>query len=433
MSFEVTLTYSDEAGRERTVPVTSQYFTIGRNPENNLSIPLSNLSRQHAMLERFENFVQITDCGSQNGTTVNGVPVMGAVELHPGDIINLGGACSLVVGVRAAVTRSVSSPASQQLASVAQPAASYQNAPTLNAPPDALPLSASSGPAWRPGLPLVAAVAGVIFVLLMAMIVVMMLPSNGGKKGPGPKRTPVEVNENITLIPDSTPLPTQENTTTTISPNEPNIGLNPTPGGQTVAGNVGLDKIESAAVQVIGRITTDSKSYSFQDKALRDIAQKIESYRASSATVASALVSLRRGGPALAASARHEGISQPYLIFYAGLAQSDGGRSGRDPLATAQSMLPDLISLRALFGDDADSSLLVIAAYPEGPGSKKSHPLIARLPRVTDKPSQRNVWYLYERHAISDGAYDLVIRFLALGIIAQNPKQYGVQAEPLAF
>jgi hypothetical protein len=280
----------------------------------------------------------------------------------------------------------------------------------------------------------VAVIAGVIFVLLMAMIVVMMLPSGGGKKGPGPKRTPVaEVNENIALIPDSTPLPTQENTTTTISSSEPNIGPNPTPGGQPIASNVSLDKIEGAAVQVMGRITTDSKNYTFQEKALRDIAQKIESYRASSATVASALASLRRGGPALAASARHEGISQPYLILYAGLAQSDGGRSGRDPLATAQSMLPDLISLRALFGDDADSSLLVIAAYPEGPGSKKSHPLIARLPRVTDKPSQRNVWYLYERHAISDSAYDLVIRFLALGIIAQNPKQYGVQAEPLAF
>ncbi|MEJ7617384.1 MAG: hypothetical protein WKF30_10590 [Pyrinomonadaceae bacterium] len=95
------------------------------------------------------------------------------------------------------------------------------------------------------------------------------------------------------------------------------------------------------------RISTDSKDYSFSEKAVRDIAQKIDTYRASSALVREALISLQKGGLSIATAARNEGIA-PYFVLYAALAQTDGGRASRDALATAQVMLPDLIALRTL-------------------------------------------------------------------------------------
>ena len=64
----------------------------------------------------------------------------------------------------------------------------------------------------------------------------------------------------------------------------------------------------------------------------------------------------------------------------------------------------------------------------------ESHPLLARLRRLANNPvKERNVWFLHERGGIDAASYDLVIRFLALGVIAQNPRQYGVSTEPLTF
>lgn len=423
MPSAITLTFTDETGRTREIKVGARYFTIGRNPENNLTISDANLSRQHALIECFDNFAQITDCGSQNGTAVNGVTIAGAIELRDGDIITLGGSVDLTVGVRTIIaTQSI--PASSVVS---------QNAPAVAI--SASQSSASSSARWWLSVPFLAAMGGAILVLsLVTIVLIVALSNHRGDKGKkrGVRIDVAQIEETpddqtaITPSIEETVPPTNENPTTNAQDS-----LNPTP----VARNAEAEQIEDAAIEVMRRISTDPKDYSFPEKALHDIAQKIETYRASASQLRDALATLQRGGAPLAAAARREGISQPYFVFYAALAQTDGGRNAaaRDPVATAQAMLPDLIALRVLFGDDADSSLLVIAAYPEGPGSKKSHPLLARLPRLTDKPSQRNVWYLAERRGMSDQAYDLVIRFLALGIIAQNPKRYGVTAEPLAF
>jgi hypothetical protein len=45
----------------------------------------------------------------------------------------------------------------------------------------------------------------------------------------------------------------------------------------------------------------------------------------------------------------------------------------------------------------------------------------------------RTIWYLKKQGKISDGEYDMAVRFLAVGTIAQNPKDFGVNAEPLSF
>src|SRR5258708_1321765 len=90
MPREIALTVIDQDGRERRVSVESRRFTIGRQSDNDLVIEDGSLSRRHALIESFGDFVQISDCGSQNGTSVNGHPITGTVELEDGDIITLG-------------------------------------------------------------------------------------------------------------------------------------------------------------------------------------------------------------------------------------------------------------------------------------------------------------------------------------------------------
>jgi len=47
--------------------------------------------------------------------------------------------------------------------------------------------------------------------------------------------------------------------------------------------------------------------------------------------------------------------------------------------------------------------------------------------------TQRNIWYLNERGGLEADAYDFVLSFLALAVIAQEPGQFGIAANPLVF
>ncbi|HVF90418.1 MAG TPA: hypothetical protein VNH22_10150, partial [Blastocatellia bacterium] len=113
---------------------------------------------------------------------------------------------------------------------------------------------------------------------------------------------------------------------------------------------------------------------------------------------------------------------------------TDGGRKSAEPSATALAIMPELLSLKATFGTEmADKSLILVAAYRMGGGTRKSHPLLATMRRLVNNPLRdRNVWYLHERGGLDADVYNFVLSFIALGIIAQNPSQYGIAASPLA-
>jgi hypothetical protein len=89
---------------------------------------------------------------------------------------------------------------------------------------------------------------------------------------------------------------------------------------------------------------------------------------------------------------------------------------------------------KTLGSSGADSSLILLAAYSEGAGSKRSHPLLTRIRKLVRSPlAERNVWFLHDNGVIDDRAYDLVINFLACGIIAQDPGRFGLEIDPLSF
>src|SRR6266496_2816056 len=58
--------------------------TIGRDPTNQIPLPHSSVSREHAQIICDAEGVSVRDLGSRNGVLVNGVPRKKAV-LQPGD------------------------------------------------------------------------------------------------------------------------------------------------------------------------------------------------------------------------------------------------------------------------------------------------------------------------------------------------------------
>ena len=94
---ELWLKFKNENGDEQRVLVARRNFVIGRHSENDLSIPNSRLSRQHVKIETFAEVFIVSDCGSSNGTLLNGADLHDPVALKNGDILNLGGGLEIEI------------------------------------------------------------------------------------------------------------------------------------------------------------------------------------------------------------------------------------------------------------------------------------------------------------------------------------------------
>ncbi|HEX7158020.1 MAG TPA: SpoIIE family protein phosphatase [Edaphobacter sp.] len=78
-----------EGEHSRTISVDEFPFTIGRQPDSNLFLPNTQVSRQHAVLLRDDDGYVLQDLGSRHGTLINGVRHETA-RLQSGDRIQLG-------------------------------------------------------------------------------------------------------------------------------------------------------------------------------------------------------------------------------------------------------------------------------------------------------------------------------------------------------
>jgi hypothetical protein len=75
----------------RRIVMDADGLTIGRQPDNDVTIAHSSVSRHHARIAPVEGGYWIVDLGSRNGTLVNGVPVGGTPrQLANGDRIGIG-------------------------------------------------------------------------------------------------------------------------------------------------------------------------------------------------------------------------------------------------------------------------------------------------------------------------------------------------------
>jgi hypothetical protein len=401
MSSEVTLIFTDEHGHERQAIVNANPFTIGRQDGNELVIRDSSLSRRHALITSFNGIAQLSDCGSQNGTYLNGQRLTGAATLKHGDLIAIGQDCKIRVQV---VT-----PSAPQTAVTAPPAPvptthpAPQSVSTDNAP------SNLNLPKLSPALIAVIATIGIV-VIAGALIGLLAWQKS---KSPVAENLEVVVDPPITIASSDSPVPT-------------NSPVNDTPTAPPAN-----DEFEKSLVQAIRYISNDN-DYPFPPAALAEIKRKAEQF--ATPMLANSLRSMASRGDATINDIKAQGIKKPALPVFLALAETNGGQSG-DPLAVARQMVPEIQFLRGHFGSEfSDPTLMLVAAHKIPGGNKKSHPLLEPLRRLVKNPqTDRNVWFLRDKGALSDAAYDFVLRFLAYAAIAQNPRQFKLDAPALVF
>lgn len=74
----------------KVIPVTSAEFVIGRDPQCQLRPASPAISKQHCALTVRDAKAYIRDCGSTNGTFINGEQVAGEQEVQSGDRLRVG-------------------------------------------------------------------------------------------------------------------------------------------------------------------------------------------------------------------------------------------------------------------------------------------------------------------------------------------------------
>ncbi len=79
--------FTDDSRRLRRVPLLSLPFSVGRRPDQDLTLDSSMVSSRHAEIRRRRDHLEIIDLGSTNGTLLNGEAVAEATALNEGDIV----------------------------------------------------------------------------------------------------------------------------------------------------------------------------------------------------------------------------------------------------------------------------------------------------------------------------------------------------------
>jgi hypothetical protein len=410
---QVTLIYRDDEGREARAAVLAPRFQIGRGADNDLVVADTNLSRRHATVERVGGSVFISDCGSQNGTTVNGEPVAGSFELRDRDVITLANVRRFEVRIDGAGDAS----------SQSQPPSTERG---------------RGKPAWLNPVVIAPALAVLLLLVLgLALLTLKRPDKSAGDAGEGDLGERARAQRGASKNEES-PAPRE-----TAGPRSSTGGDASAVAGEAAtpsrAAASDSDDLTRDIKRAMSRISNDNAPY-ISPQGIKDVTAKVRQYRGSSA-LRDRLRSMQRACGDVSALARNDNLN-PTLVMYAAVAESEPG--GGDPSAVARQMLPKLLTLSATFGaSGANSSLLLIAAYPYpfdpqiGSRERRAHPLAMKLvqyggSRSTEETSiARTVWYLHEKDAVTPEAYDLVVRLLAVGVVAENPARFGVDSPPL--
>ena len=88
--------------RDMKFEVTRDMAFVGRDPECDIAVNDTKVSRQHAILELADGTWVIRDLGSANGTYVNGRKISKPMPLKLGDQVRVGRSLLLVGGEQAA-------------------------------------------------------------------------------------------------------------------------------------------------------------------------------------------------------------------------------------------------------------------------------------------------------------------------------------------
>src|SRR5258705_2578902 len=146
----------------KEIQVDSKRFSIGRTDENDLVLDDSSLSRRHALIENYDGIYNLSDCGSSNGTLINGRTINSATVLSDWDVLTFGGVGDILVRIKDDAQPSDKDPNESVVASAPYSAA----ASTRNTVPRAPTADPS---AWLT-IPVIAVAAAVLILLAAGLI-----------------------------------------------------------------------------------------------------------------------------------------------------------------------------------------------------------------------------------------------------------------------
>ena len=109
-----------------------------------------------------------------------------------------------------------------------------------------------------------------------------------------------------------------------------------------------------------------------------------------------------------------------------------------DVLQAAQSMADVFAKLETQIGNElSDDSLLMVAAFDQGAAGDfmKMRNMLQDLATKFPESSRsiRTIWFLHKNGKITDAEFDFALRFVAVGTISQNPKDFSVNCEALSL
>jgi pSer/pThr/pTyr-binding forkhead associated (FHA) protein len=424
---EVFLKFIDETGEPQEISVDSDKFSIGRSPDNELAISNNSLSRNHILIERFADVFIVSDCGSSNGSKLNGDYLYEPTALSNGDKLNLGDSLDIDIKIIS------------QSYEVAEVKPETKN--IVEKSPSVSVKSTEPKSSFSPMIFIIAPllflviflIAGVSFIFLRSKPdVVENRDIYINSDNPAEKE-----NKDDDPVDDPTPKPT-----TKIESNSANSTETPRPSKSpdeievTATPKISneLEKVEKNAYSFMRKIAENDSNPILTNPQLQILAAKINQVKSFS-SLRDNFKSARQGKSNIENLARERNL-KPQLLAVAALAKLGNERG--DVSANASQMRDVLNELREVVGNNlADDCLLMIAAYNEGV-NKEKFKMRDRLAQLT-KGSQlsarqiRTIWYLKETGKISDAQFELAIRFLAIGTISQNPKEFGVSEEALNF
>lgn len=424
--YELWLKFTDPDGSSKRIRVDGSRFVIGRHSDCDLSIADSRLSRKHAVIERFGDRYEIVDAGSSNGTDVNGTPVIDPVPINDGAAISLGGyrLTAEVVSQLAADTPPAYAPAT-----AATPAASSAKASVASATP--------AEPRPIPiGLLLIGPLLAVVLVLVAGGVIYLVVAKGSGDIASNGGDLDDQPSADVTTKDKDADEPGSDAKSTTTSPDtRPGSSGTSDPGNSSdvpPAKQSETTKIETNSAAFLRKIAqNDPKIFLTTEQAER-VASKIKQLGGASA-IAENIKSAQKNAAQIRTIAGSKNLKPQFLAV---AAISKLGTSRGDVVQTAQSMSEVLDKLSIQIGNElADDCLLMIAAYDQGAAgdTMKMRNMLQDLAGKSTESSRtiRTIWFLQKQNKITPGEFERAITFLAIGTIAQNPKDFDVNAEAL--
>ena len=159
------------------------------------------------------------------------------------------------------------------------------------------------------------------------------------------------------------------------------------------------------------------------------VTDKIKPFKGSTA-LAENLKDAKKNSSKIVELAKSQNLTPQFLLV---ATLTELGTTRGDVVGKATEILGTLGKLSRVFsGELSDDSLLVIAATNQ---SKDGELLNTITKSSTEFPNSpvRSIWFLHDKNKLSPAQFDKVLRFLAVGTIMQNPKDFSVNADAVSF